>query len=221
MDEGVDDVAGHPDAAVDVQGQRAGEDVGVGRDGVEGGAGGEGVIGAGEGVAPAVAAVAGEFGLARDEAEHDGLVEAVGRRGARVVAEFEDRVAPGPRAEDVPDVRDGVAEEVALVRGGDAVAQAAAGPGGAVCEEGLDGGDGFLEAFVEGVVGGEGGGGGGGDGWNVVGDQEGHDLVGLGGVDGGDVAGCVDGLADGGVLVVSIVVSMGDMRYASGWETYM
>ena len=77
------------------------------------------------------------------------MVDSVGGVGAWVVSVFYDGVAPGPRAEDVPDVGDRVAEGVALFDCREGVAEAAACPGGALLEEGFHGGDGFLERFVE------------------------------------------------------------------------
>lgn len=45
-----------------------------------------------------------------------------------------------------------------------------------------------------------------GDGWDVEGDEVGEDFGCLGGVDGCDLAGFVDGLFDSGVLTVSFII---------------
>lgn len=67
--------------------------------------------------------------------------------------EFNDRVAPWPRAEDVPDVWDGIAERVSVFGIFEVAAEAAAGPDRLSFKQGLDYGEGFLYGFFEGVDG--------------------------------------------------------------------
>lgn len=119
------------------------------------------------------------------------------------MAQFDDGVAPGSRAEDVADIGDGVAEGAALFKGGEGVAEAAARPGWTGGKEGMQDGDCFLEDLFEGVDWGTAFAGVVGDGWDIVGDEMGKDFGGLGCVDCCDLAGGVDGLLDGGVLAVS------------------
>ena len=63
-------------------------------------------------------AITRDFRVAGQDAEHGGLVDAVIWRGARVVAQLDDGIAPGAGAKDVADVRDCVAEGEALFVGG-------------------------------------------------------------------------------------------------------
>lgn len=114
---------------------------------------------------------AGGVGFVGEDLEHEGLVDAVLGVGAGVEAEFDDGVAPGPGAEHVADVLEGLFEGVGVFFADDVVGDGAAGPDGAGGEEGLDLGDGALEGWVEAFEGGEVGGWGGWDGGDVVGDE--------------------------------------------------
>lgn len=111
------------------------------------------------------------IGLAGEDLEHEGLVDAVLGVGAGVEAEFDDGVAPGPGAEHIADVLEGLFEGVGVFFADDVVGDGAAGPDGPGGEEGLDLGDGALEGWVEAFEGGEVGRRGGWDGGDVVGDE--------------------------------------------------
>lgn len=98
----------------------------------------------------ALSVVAGCFGGSGEDAEHCCLVDSGGWVGAGIVAEADDGVAPGARAEDVPCVRDCMAEGVALFDCAEGVAEGAAGPGRAGLEAGEDDGDCFAEDGFQG-----------------------------------------------------------------------
>ena len=67
------------------------------------------------------------------------------------MAQLHDGITPRPRAEDISDVGNRVAQGVALFLGGQGIAQAAASPGGTRLEEGLQDLDSFLQDWFEGV----------------------------------------------------------------------
>ena len=67
------------------------------------------------------------------------------------MAQLHDGITPRPRAEDISDVGNRVAQGVALFLGGQGIAQAATSPGGTRLEEGLQDLDGFLQDWFEGV----------------------------------------------------------------------
>lgn len=133
---------------------------------------------------------------------------------AWVVAEFHDAVAPGARAEEVPNVRDRGAELVFLPSCGQVVAEGATRPALALPEEGLYFGDEVLELLVEGVDGWALGAWGGGDDSGVAGDELGEDSGALLRVYDLGFAGCViDEVLYVGVLAVAMGRSAGDFVY--------
>lgn len=153
--------------------------------------------------ATAGAAFASGFQALGNDAEHEGLVVTVGGGSARVVAQFDDGVAPGSRAEDVAHVGHGVAEVVALFVGGEVIANRAASPRGPLVEEILEDLDGCAEAVLEFL-----------DwaeillwfGWDfgdVVGDEMGAHSGCLLRVYGCHLAGSADGLLDHWVLAIA------------------
>ncbi len=167
----VGDVADLPDFTLEV-GADAVEDVAVGRAGAGAGSGRVGVAGR---LVFAVRGVrlraGGGVGIAGEQLEHEGLIDAVLRVGARVEAEGDDGVAPGSGAEHVADVLEGLFEGLGVFLVDDVVGDGAAGPDGAGGEEGLELGNGALEGWVEGFEGGEVGGWSGRDACDVVGDE--------------------------------------------------
>lgn len=98
----------------------------------------------------AFSVVAGCLGGSGEDTEHGCLIDSGGWVGAGIVAEADDGVAPGPRAEDVPCVRNCMAEGVALFDCAEGVAKGAAGPGRAGLEAGEDDGDCFAEDGFQG-----------------------------------------------------------------------
>lgn len=154
-------------------------------------------------MATAGAAVAGEFWFTGENAEHEGLVVAVGGGSAWVVAHFDNGVTPGSGAEDVADVGDGVAQVVALFVTGEIVADCAASPGRPSFEEFFEDLDGCAEAIFEFLDWGETFLRFGGNFGDVVGDEVSAYWSCLLRVDSCDLAGLADGLFDHWVLTIA------------------